>query len=97
MTAEPTRRVMWTPDLTKQKRAGYTVEDVLKLPDDSPRVELSDGVLTVVPSPSGGHQKINWRLVAWLERNCPVGCEPQMAVGMVIDHRSTLPIGDITP
>jgi Uma2 family endonuclease len=81
---------MWSIDPAKQKRAGYTIEDVLRLPDDSPRVELTDGVPTVVPSPSGGHQKISWRLVSWLERNCPQGFEPQMAVGVVLDVRTTL-------
>jgi Uma2 family endonuclease len=90
MTAEPAGAFAWTPDPVKQKRAGYTVEDVLNLPDDTPRVELSDGVLAVVPSPTGGHQKINWRLVSWLDRNLPEGYEPQMAVGVVTGHRSTL-------
>ena len=90
MTAEPTGRVGWAPDTAKQKRAGYTVEDVLSLPDDAPRVEISDGVLHVVPSPTGGHQKINWRLVTWLERNLPGGFEPQLAVGVVTGYRNTL-------
>ena len=56
MTAENTGRVGWAPDTVKQKRAGYAVEDVLSLPDDAPRVELSDGVLHVVSSPTGSHQ-----------------------------------------
>lgn len=90
MTAEPMGRVEWSPDPLKQKRAGYTVEDVLNLPDDAPRVELVDGVLVVLPSPAGGHQKINWRLVNWLDQNLPKGFEPQMAVGVLIDVGSTL-------
>ncbi|WP_229068021.1 Uma2 family endonuclease [Actinoplanes sp. DH11] len=90
MTAEPVGDVVWHEDLGKQKRAGYTVEDVLNLPAGAPRVELSDGVLRVVPSPTGGHQKINWRLVGWLDRHSPKGFEPQMAVGVVIDFDSTL-------
>jgi Uma2 family endonuclease len=89
MTAEPIGDVMWTPDPVKQKRAGYTVEDVLLLPEDAPRVELTDGVLAVVPSPTGGHQKINWRLVGWLESNLPKGFEPQMAVGVVTGFNTT--------
>ena len=90
MTAEPTRHVVWTPDPVKQRHAAYTIEDVLNLPGDAPRVELWNGVLSVVPSPSGGHQKINWRLVAWLDRHLPTGYEPQFAVGVVVDHRRTL-------
>jgi Uma2 family endonuclease len=90
MTAEPVGDSSWGAHLARQKRAGYTVEDVLSLPDDAPRVELSDGVLTVVPSPTGGHQKINWRLASWLDQNLPKGFEPQMAVGVVVDYDSTL-------
>ncbi|MFC7527993.1 Uma2 family endonuclease [Actinoplanes sp. GCM10030250] len=90
MTAESVGDVLWSPDLVKQKRAGYTVEDVLNLPDDAPRVELADGVLTVVPSPTGGHQRINWRLVGWLDQHLPDGFEPQMAVGVMVDHDFTL-------
>ncbi len=90
MTAEPVGETVWSPALAKQKSAGYTVEDVLSLPDSAPRVELSDGVLQVVPSPSGAHQKINWRLVSWLDRHLPPGFEPQLALGMVIGYRSTL-------
>jgi Uma2 family endonuclease len=90
MTAEPTGHVAWSPDPVKQRNAGYTFEDVLRLPDDAPRVELWDGVLTVTPSPAAGHQKINWRLAAWLEDHLPSGYEPQMAVGVVVDVRRTL-------
>ena len=90
MTAEPMGEIVWRPDPVKQRRAGYRIEDVLNLPDDAPRVELSDGVVSVVPSPSGAHQKINWRLVAWLDRHLPAGYEPQLAVGVVVDHRRTL-------
>ncbi|XVU24850.1 Uma2 family endonuclease [Actinoplanes sp. CA-054009] len=90
MTAEPTGYVAWSPDPIKQRNAGYTLEDVFNLPDDAPRVELWDGVLTVTPSPAGGHQKINWRLASWLEHNLPVGYEPQMAVGVVMGFRRKL-------
>jgi Uma2 family endonuclease len=90
MTAEPTGHVMWTPDPIKQRARAYTVEDVFALPDDAPRVELLDGVLSVVPSPSGGHQKINYRVVAWLERNAPGDLEALMAVGVITGYRDTL-------
>jgi hypothetical protein len=49
MTAEPTGRVMWSPDPIRQRLASHTLEDVLTLPADAPRVELTDGVMTVVP------------------------------------------------
>lgn len=90
MTAEPSGHVMWTLDPVKQRLADQTVEDVLDLPDDAPRVELRDGVMIVVPSPSGGHQKINARLVAWFERHAPEEFEALMAVGVIIGHRDTL-------
>ena len=39
MTAEPTGHVMWSPDPIWQRLAVHTLEDVLKLPEDAPRVE----------------------------------------------------------
>jgi Uma2 family endonuclease len=90
MTAEPTRHVTWTPDPTRQRAKGYTVEDVLKLPDIAPRVELLDGVLSVVPSPSGGHQKINFRVAAWLEQHAPDHLETLIAVGVITSYKDTL-------
>ncbi|HEY0532025.1 MAG TPA: Uma2 family endonuclease [Actinoplanes sp.] len=89
MTAEPVGGLMWSPNPFKQQFARYTVEDVLDLPDHAPRVELTDGVLAVVPSPSFRHQKINWRLVNWLERHIPHGFEPQFAAGVLIDGDTT--------
>ena len=49
MTAQPSGHVMWSPDPLRQRLADYTVEDVLSLPDDAPRVELRDGVMITVP------------------------------------------------
>ena len=63
MTAEPTGQVMWSPDPIRQRLAAHTLEDVLALPDDAPRVELTDGVMTVVPSPTYDHQDIAALLV----------------------------------
>ena len=90
MTAEPIGHVRWTADPIKQRSKAYTVEDVLALPDDMPRVELSDGVPSPVPPPSGGHQKINYRVVAWLERNAPADLEALIAVGVLTSFRDTL-------
>ena len=39
------------PDLQRQRLANYSVEDVLALPDDAPRVEFRDAAMIVVPSP----------------------------------------------
>jgi hypothetical protein len=51
VTAQPTGHAMWSPDPIRQRLAAHTVEDVLKLPEDAPRVELRDGLMVVVPSP----------------------------------------------
>jgi Uma2 family endonuclease len=90
MTAEPIGEVVWAPDPVKQRAGGYTVEDIFNLPEDAPRVDLWDGVLSVVPTPTGGHQKINWKLVGWLDRHLPDGFEPQLAVGIIVSFRRTL-------
>jgi Uma2 family endonuclease len=90
MTAESTGPVVWTPDPTRQRAKAYTLEDLFVLPDDAPRVELSDGVLLLVPPPTGGHQKINYRLVAWFERHLPEDLEALFAVGVVIGFQNTL-------
>jgi hypothetical protein len=42
-----------------------------------------------VPWPSFGHQKINWRLVNWLEGHLPHGFEPQLAAGVLIGGNTT--------
>jgi Uma2 family endonuclease len=92
MTAQPldsAGRPMWSPDPIRQRLASYTVEDVLSLPDDAPRVELRDGVMIVVPSPTFGHQKIGYRLWRWLDDHAPREFEPSVAVGVLIDGVQT--------
>jgi Uma2 family endonuclease len=90
MTAEPAGHVMWTPDPIKQRLAAYTVEDVLLLPDDAPRVELRDGVMIVVPSPSIGHQKIGNLVWLWLLQHAPEVFEPATAVGVAVSLNDSL-------
>lgn len=90
MTAQPTGHVMWTPDPIRQRAANYTVEDVLELPDDSPRVELSDGVMVVVPTPSIGHQQIGNLLWMWLRQHAPDDFEPATAVGVAVALKDSL-------
>jgi Uma2 family endonuclease len=46
MTTEEREFVMWTPDPMRRRLADYTVEDILLLPDDAPRCEPTDGVIT---------------------------------------------------
>jgi Uma2 family endonuclease len=82
-------RSLWTPDPVRQRLANYTTEDVLALPDDAPRVELRDGVLIVVPSPTIGHQKISALLWMWLHHNAPPEYEPSLGVGIAIDIKNT--------
>lgn len=93
MTAQPidpAARGPWGPDPLRQRLANYTIEDVLALPGDAPRVELRDGVIIVVPSPTFGHQKISHRLWRWLDDHAPSEFEPSAATGVVISPDHTL-------
>ncbi|WP_433722305.1 Uma2 family endonuclease [Actinoplanes sp. CA-051413] len=90
MTAEPTGHVMWTPDPIRQRAANYTVEDVLDLPDDAPRVELNDGVMVVVPSPSLAHQDIGNLLWLWFRRHAPAGYRAGTALGVATGFKNSL-------
>ena len=84
MTAEPTGHAMWSPDPIRQRLAAHTLEDVLTLPDDAPRVELSDGVMTVVPSPTFGHQDITALLWSWLRQHAPENFRASLATGVAL-------------
>jgi Uma2 family endonuclease len=79
----------WQPDPVRQRLADYSIEDVLALPAEAPRVELLDGVLTVVPSPTLGHQDISFLLCAWLRRHAPDGYRATQAVGVAVGPRNT--------
>lgn len=92
MTAQPIDTpagAMWSPDPIRQRKANYTIEDVLFLPDDAPRVELRDGVIIVSPSPTRHHQRIVARLWKWLEEHAPSGYEANFGTGVVIGLRHT--------
>jgi Uma2 family endonuclease len=89
MTAEVTGHVMWSPDPISQRLASYTLEDVLLLPDDAPRVELRDGVMIVVPSPTGRHQNIGNLLWYWFRQNAAAEFEPFTAVGVAVSLQDT--------
>ncbi|MFG1674992.1 Uma2 family endonuclease [Micromonospora sp. NPDC049282] len=84
MSAEPipTSPGPWCPDPMRQQRADYTLEDLLTLPDDAPRVELVDGVIQVTPSPTLGHQTIASLLWLWLRSHAPTHLQASLAVGV---------------
>jgi Uma2 family endonuclease len=85
----PTDPPPWHPDPVRQRHADFTIEDVLDLPPDAPRVELLDGVMTVVPSPSLDHQDIAGLLWAWLRRTAPPHLRASYAVGVAVGLRTT--------
>ncbi|MFB9237224.1 Uma2 family endonuclease [Plantactinospora siamensis] len=88
--AVPPSSDRWSgPDLWRQRLGNYTVEDVLSLPDDAPRVELRDGVMIVVPSPTFGHQKISTLLWHWLRQQAPRKLEPSIATGVIVGPDQT--------
>ncbi|MFI9640009.1 Uma2 family endonuclease [Micromonospora sp. NPDC051925] len=84
MSAEPipTSPGPWCPDPMRQQRADYTLEDLLALPDDAPRVELVDGVIQVTPSPTLGHQDTASLLWLWLRSHAPDHLRVAQAVGV---------------
>lgn len=87
---DPASRRPWSPDPVRQRLANHTIEDILALPDDAPRVELRDGVIIVVPSPTFGHQKISHRLWRWFEDHAPREFEPSAATGVLLGLNQTL-------
>jgi len=62
---------------------GWTVEDLDALPESHYRYELTDGALTVSPSPSSLHQAVAARLLVRLEAVAP---EP-LAVTQAVEIR----------
>ncbi|MEH1013229.1 Uma2 family endonuclease [Micromonospora sp. CPCC 206060] len=98
MSAEPIPRSLgsgsrstglWQPDPARQQRADYTVEDLLHLPHDVPRVELVDGVIQVTPSPTLGHQSVSFLLTRWLVQHAPAGLRAAQAVGVALSANSS--------
>ncbi|MFD6567468.1 Uma2 family endonuclease [Micromonospora profundi] len=91
MSAEPipTSPRPWCPDLIRQQRADYTVEDLLDLPDDAPRVELVDGIIQVTPSPTLGHQNISSLLWLWLHNHAPTHLGAAQSVGVKLSHNTS--------
>src|SRR5690349_14234434 len=90
MTAELTGHVMWSPNPLRQRLANYFLEDVLNLPDDAPRVELRDGVMIAVPSPTIDHQNIGNLLWLWFRQHAPEEFLSATAVGVAVGLRDSL-------
>ncbi len=91
VSAEPIEPAQgpWQPDPVRQRLADQTIEDVLGLPDDAPRVELVDGVMLVVPSPAIDHQDIASLTWLWLRRHAPAGLKAVQAVGVAVSMTTT--------
>ncbi|MFC0003189.1 Uma2 family endonuclease [Micromonospora siamensis] len=73
----------------RQQRADYTLEDLLALPDDAPRVELVDGVIQATPSPTLGHQDISSLLWLWLRTHAPAHLRAAQAVGVALNANTS--------
>ncbi len=78
------------PDPQRQLRATYTVEDLITLPDDTPRYELRDGVVITVPAPTLGHQRVVGKLWRLLEDTVTDAYTVASAVGIMINQHNTL-------
>jgi Uma2 family endonuclease len=91
MTAEPVSAtsVFAGPDATRQRMADYTIADVLALPEEAPRVELRDGVMIVVPSPTVGHQTISNLLWHWFRTRAPQEYFATTAIGVAVTDSDT--------
>jgi Uma2 family endonuclease len=91
MTAEPIdeHHAPWQPDPMRQQAASYTIEDLLSLPPDAPRVELIDGVILVAPSPTEPHQDITGLVWLWLRTHAPREYKAVLGLGVVINERYT--------
>jgi Uma2 family endonuclease len=90
VTAQPVGHVRWSPDPIRQRRANYFLEDALNLPGDAPRVELNDGVMVEVPSPTAGHQNIGNLLWMWWRQHAPESFHPVTAVGVALGLQDSL-------
>jgi Uma2 family endonuclease len=89
VTTQLTVRHGWLPDPERQRLADHTLEDVLSLPDDAPRVEVRHGVLAPVPRPSMHHQRAVSLLWQWLRQHAPADLQPATNVGIIAGHQAT--------
>jgi Uma2 family endonuclease len=89
VTTQLTERTGWLPDPARQRLADHTLEDVLSLPDDAPRVEVRRGVLVPVPRPTIDHQRVVGLLWQWLRKHAPSDLQPATNIGIIAGHRDT--------
>ncbi|MFF7648273.1 Uma2 family endonuclease [Streptomyces sp. NPDC007983] len=91
MTAEPLHTTSWpVPPLD-----GYTVDDLLSLPDLPPHTELIDGSLVFVSPQRSFHSMAIDLLVSGLRRTAPPELRVRREMTVVIDKRNG-PEPDIT-
>jgi Uma2 family endonuclease len=69
---------------------GWTTDDLDALPQDGRRRELIDGVLIVSPSPTNIHQKVGFRLAAFLDESCPEHLDVTHGVEIRMSRRRSL-------
>ncbi|MFF5212605.1 Uma2 family endonuclease [Streptosporangium sp. NPDC000396] len=81
-TTEPTTRRTVLPG-----EPPFTVDDLLKFPDDGNRYELFNGSLLVSPSPTPLHQRAIARLLRILEDAAPPEFEPLPEVNLRVGPR----------
>ena len=62
---------------------------MLSLPDDAPRVELRDGVMIVVPSPTYDHQDVAGLIWVWLRQHAPREFRASLATGVAVSLDTT--------
>lgn len=65
----------------------WTMDDVLRLPDDGQRYEIIDGSLLVSPPSGSPHQRAAHRLAAMLNRDAGPDWEALEAVGILLRSR----------
>ncbi|MFI5956406.1 Uma2 family endonuclease [Cryptosporangium sp. NPDC051539] len=68
---------------------GYTVADLLAMPETPTRIELTDGVLTVSPSASSAHQHLAMRLGARLDQVRTKGYRVNLDVDVHLSRQTT--------
>src|SRR5690606_42037541 len=82
-TSEPT-----TTSTVLPGRPPFTVDDLLKFPDDGNRYELFNGSLLVSPAPTPLHQRVIFRLRRVLDDASPPELEPLSTVNLQIGRAS---------
>ncbi|TMR08443.1 Uma2 family endonuclease [Nonomuraea turkmeniaca] len=66
----------------------YTVDDLLKFPDDGNRYELFNGSLLVSPAPTPPHQRIIYRLQRILDDAMPSELEPLSTINLRVTDKN---------